>query len=123
MSTELNASRNSEFVVVLPADLIFAARIRSAAEAVSVSVILAKDVEEFLTKVQEIHPRLAIIDLDRRGLAVEHVVTEVKQYDVPLLAYGSHVRADVLNAARDAGADRVMARGAFAKQLSELLKR
>lgn len=108
-------------VVALTADLIFAARIRGAAGAVK--LILARDVEDFLTKVRELRPQLAVLDLDRRGLAVERVVREAKATSgVELLAYVSHVREDLIASARAAGADRVMPRGAFAKQLSEILR-
>ena len=59
-------------IVVLPADLIFAARIRATAEATAVSITIAKDVADFLTRVHESKPRLAILDMDRRGL--DHVI-------------------------------------------------
>ena len=109
-------------VVALSADLIFGARIRGAAEAAGVSVILSRNVEDFLTRIRADHPRLAILDMDRRGLDVAEVVQAVKAAGVPLLAYVSHVREDLIEQARAAGADRVMARGAFAKQLPEILK-
>jgi CheY-like chemotaxis protein len=109
-------------IIALSADLIFGARIRNAAESAGVRVILAKNVEDFLTQVHSAQPRLAILDMDRRGLDVSDVVGKVKAEGVELLAYVSHVREDLIDAARAAGADRVMARGAFAKQLPELLR-
>ena len=108
-------------VVALAADLIFGARIRAAAEASHVSISLAKDVADFLTKVREVKPRLAVLDLDRRGMNVADTVRAVKQENVELLCYVSHVREDAIAEARNAGADRVMARGAFAKQITEIL--
>ena len=108
-------------IVALSADLIFGARIRAASEAVGVSVILSRNVEDFLTTVRERQPRLAILDMDRRGLDVPTVIRAVKDAQVPILAYVSHVREDLIGDARAAGADRVMARGAFAKQLTEIL--
>ena len=112
----------AHIVVALTADLIFAARIRSAAVD-DVSVILANSVEDFLTKIRELQPRLAVLDLDRRGLDVERVITDVKTTSsTPLLAYVSHVREDLITAAQRAGADRVMARGAFVKQMGEILR-
>jgi ActR/RegA family two-component response regulator len=117
----MHMDNEQKVVVALAADLIFAARIRSAAGAVK--VILARDVEDFLTKVRTLQPPLAVLDLDRRGLAVEQVVREVKATrGVELLAYVSHVREDLIATARAAGADRVMPRGAFAKQLPEILR-
>jgi hypothetical protein len=41
---------------------------------------------------------------------------------VELIAYVSHVREDLIAAARAAGADRVLARGAFSKLLPDLLR-
>lgn len=110
------------YVLALSADLIFGARIRSAAETAHVNVILAQSVEEFLTRVQESRPQLAVLDLDRRGLDVRAVVEAVKSANVTLLCYVSHVREDLVSLARDAGADQVMARGAFAKNLTGILE-
>lgn len=110
-------------IVALTADMIFASRIRGAATAANTEVVLARDAGDFLTKIGEMKPRLAILDLDRRGLDVGAVVREVKATsETPLLAYVSHVREDLIAEAREAGADRVMARGAFANQMAELLK-
>jgi CheY-like chemotaxis protein len=115
----MNAHAN--IVVALAADLIFAARIRGAAVA-DVSVILANNVEDFLTKIRELRPRLAVLDLDRRGLDVERVISAIKtNSNTPVVAYVSHVREDLIAAAMAAGADRVMARGAFVKNMSAIL--
>lgn len=110
-------------IVALAADMIFASRIRGAATAASTEVELARDPADFLAKIKEFKPRLAILDLDRRGLDVATVIRDAKAAaDTQLLVYVSHVRADLIAAARQAGADRIMARGAFANQMTELLK-
>ena len=117
----MRMDNEQKVVVALTADLIFAARIRGAAG--NVKLILARDVDDFLTRVRELQPQLAVLDLDRRGMDVERVVREAKATrGVALLAYCSHVREDLIATARVAGADRVMARGAFAKQMSEILQ-
>jgi hypothetical protein len=41
---------------------------------------------------------------------------------LPTVGFVSHVRADVINAARQAGVDEVMARSAFTERLAEILK-
>jgi DNA-binding NarL/FixJ family response regulator len=104
-------------VVALAADMIFASRIRGAAG----HVVLAKDPADLLAKVAELKPDLVVIDMDRRGLAVSDVVSELKQSGVEVLCYVSHVREDLIAEACAAGADRVMARGAFAQRIRELL--
>jgi DNA-binding response OmpR family regulator len=109
-------------VVALPADLIFGARIRSAAESVGTAVIIARSPEDLLLKLREQPVRLVILDLDRRGLAITEAIQQIKATSaVPLLAYVSHTQEDAIREAREAGADKVIARGAFAKQLPELL--
>lgn len=110
-------------VVALPADLIFGARIRATAESIGTAVIIAKNPDDLLAKIGEQETRLVILDLDRRGLAIADLVQKLKATSrAPILAYVSHVREDAIQEAKRAGADRVIARGAFAKQLAELLR-
>jgi CheY-like chemotaxis protein len=110
-------------VVALPADLIFGARIRATAESVGASVIIAKNPDDLLAKIGEQETRLIILDLDRRGLLIADVVKQLKATSsAPILAYVSHVREEAIQEAKRAGADRVIARGAFANQLADLLK-
>ena len=110
-------------MVALPADLIFGARIRAAAESVGANVVIAKSPEDVLSRAAEPGTRLIILDLDRRGLDIAGVITKLKAASTaPILAYVSHVREDAIREAKQAGADRVIARGAFASQLADLLK-
>lgn len=110
-------------VVALPADLIFGARIRASAESVGEPVIIAKNPEDLLAKVREGDTRLVILDLDRRGLAITDIIHQLKATSsATVLAYVSHTQEAAIREAKAAGADKVIARGAFANQLSELLK-
>ena len=110
-------------VIALPADLIFGARIRAAAESAGANVVIAKSPEDVLSRAAEAETRLIILDLDRRGLDIADVITKLKATSTaPILAYVSHVREDAIREAKQAGADRVIARGAFANQLADLLK-
>ena len=110
-------------IVALPADLIFGARIRATAEQVGADVLIAKNAEDLLARIAEQPPRLIILDLDRRGMNVSDTVKQIKSTSsAPILAYVSHVREDAIRDARAAGAERVIARGACANQLPELLR-
>ena len=104
-------------VVALTADMIFASKIRAAAP----YVVLARDPKDLLAKVRETMPDLVVLDMDRRGLNVREVVREIKTAGSEVLCYVSHVREDLIAEAKEAGADRVMARGGFAARISELL--
>lgn len=109
-------------VLALPADLIFAARIRATAESTGATVHIAKNPEDLLARAAE-QPRLIILDLDRRGLKIAETIAALKAAtSAPILAYVSHVQTEAIQEAKKAGADKVIARGAFANQLAELLK-
>lgn len=120
--TEQPLSRTG-IVLALPADLIFGARIRAAAESAGVETVIAKDPKDLIAKLSENQTRMIILDLDRRGLAIPDIIKQIKDTSsATILAYVSHVREDAIREARAAGADKVIARGAFAHQLVELLK-
>jgi hypothetical protein len=46
----------------------------------------------------------------------------VKERAIRIVAFGPHVAVEMLRAAKEAGADAVMARGAFAGRLPEILR-
>ena len=110
-------------VLALPADLLFGARIRATAESIGVPVIIAKKVDDLLAHLRQIEARMVILDLDHRSLDITDAITRIKATTpAPLLSYVSHVREDAIREAKQAGATRVIARGAFAHQLADLLK-
>jgi CheY-like chemotaxis protein len=111
-------------VVAAAADLLFAARIRSAAEAAGVPLMLVRGGEDVAERAREARARLVLLDLDARWLDAPAVIGALKEVttDIPVVAYVSHVREDAIAAARMAGADRVLARSAFVRLLPELLR-
>lgn len=114
----------SNTIVAHTADLLFAARLRATATSAGVELILARKSSDWFEHARQSAPRLLVLDLDTRTLDPINLITETKAdaalRDIPLLAYVSHVREDAIAAARAAGADRVLARGAFVKNLNEI---
>jgi CheY-like chemotaxis protein len=114
----------SNTVLAHTADLLFAARLRGTASAAGAELILARKSSDWFEQARHSQPRLLILDLDTRTFDPINLITETKAdaalRDIPLLAYVSHVREDAIEAARAAGADRVMARGAFVKNLNQI---
>lgn len=111
-------------VVAWAADLIFGARMRAAAESSGTPLRLVRNAEELLAAVQAEHPRLVVVDLEARGDPVQAIAAlkaDAALASIPVLAYASHVMEDRLAGARGAGADRVLARGAFARDLASIL--
>jgi CheY-like chemotaxis protein len=112
-------------VVALAADLLFASRIRAAAEKLGIDLVLARSPAAVVQAVDEAAVRLVLIDLDGRYDAAE-LITKLKApggRETRVVAFVSHVREAAIHAARAAGADRVLARSAFVQQLNEILTR
>lgn len=106
-------------------DLLFGARIRAAAQTANVDVIVLRTPAALVAAAVERPPRRILIDLDARGHDPVDVIRSLKDdartSEVDVVAFVSHVREDAIRAARDAGADRVLARSAFVRQLPDLV--
>lgn len=111
--------------VALVADMMFASRIRGTATAVGVEAVTVTRAEKLVEETRRLRPRVVLIDIDARGVDVPALIARLKSdpetASVPVVAFGSHVNADALRAAREAGADRVLARSAFVRDLPTLL--
>ena len=106
--------------LVLCDDLIFFSRIAGAAEAAGLAVRQVKTAADLLTAARKHPPGGAILDLHNPGLDLPALLAELRAAcpTMPrVVAYGSHVEADVLRAARQAGCDRVMPRSQFVEEL------
>jgi DNA-binding response OmpR family regulator len=98
-------------------DLMFSTRVRDAARQAGHDcqiVTRAADVAGNLTGAD-----LVLIDLMVPGGGA--LVSAAAAAGVPVVAYGEHVQADVLQAGRDAGADEVFTRSEFTRRLAALL--
>jgi CheY-like chemotaxis protein len=105
--------------LVLCDDLIFFSRIAGTARGANLSVRQAKTAAELLALAREHAPRGVILDLQNPGLELESLLTGLRALpSMPrVVAYGSHVLAEALRAARQAGCDRVMPRSQFVESL------
>lgn len=126
-SDQAAAAGGGADVVALAADLMFGSKIRGTARMVGAEVVLASSARALLDKVRQASPRLVLVDLDARGLDAGALITELKSdastAAIPVVGFVSHVNADAIAQARRAGADQVLARSAFVRELPELLRR
>jgi CheY-like chemotaxis protein len=110
-------------VAVVAADLIFDARIRGAADEAGINVVFARNPQQLRDAAAGAD--LVILDLDARWLDPNQAIRSLRRDPAtstkPIVAFVSHVRADAIEAARNAGADRVLARSAFVKLLPSIL--
>ena len=106
--------------IVLTDDLIFFTRISGAARAVGLTVRQAKTAAELVVAARRLPPGGVILDLQNPGLDLPALLAELKGA-CPLMprvvAYGSHVEAAALRAAREAGCDPVLPRSKFVEVL------
>ena len=106
-------------------DLMFSSKIVAAARGTGTALQFVRRPDEVLARVRELQPSLVILDLDAGRLRPVETIAAIKAdpalAGIPTLAYVSHVRTDLITAARAAGADEVLARSAFTGRLGELL--
>lgn len=113
-------------LVALVEDLLFLSRIREAGRAKGVEVAAVRGEADLLAAWRG-GARLVLVDADSERLpwraALAALRAEAGADAIPVIAFVSHVRADLAAAARTAGASRVMARSAFVQELPELVAR
>jgi CheY-like chemotaxis protein len=107
-------------------DLLFSSKIRATAKAAGVDVTFARSRSEVLEQARLLQPALIVFDLNSAKIEPIHAIAALKA-DPALarlrtLGFVSHVDTSVINAARAAGADEVLARSAFAGQLADILR-
>lgn len=104
-------------------DLFFQSRIEATAEAAGVRVLVSRTPDELIDRLDASGGAGVLVDLALGGADPAAAIRALKQRADPpaVVAWGSHVDAAALDAARAAGADRVLARSAFTRRLPDLL--
>jgi hypothetical protein len=111
-------------ILYFAADLFWATRIREAAAAAGVSVRPVRNPEMLRARLGDSPVKGMVVDLDAGEAAVDLIKSlrgEPTGAAVKVVAWGPHVEVALLGAAKAAGADAVMARGAFSRRLGEIL--
>jgi CheY-like chemotaxis protein len=104
--------------LVLSDDLLDASRVIGEGKAAGLTVAQCRDSSALLSAMER-KPTLVVLDLHNPGLEVDKVVPQLKAGGTKVVAYGSHVDAARLKAARQAGCDEVLPRSAFFAELRE----
>jgi PleD family two-component response regulator len=106
-------------------DLIFSVKISTAARVVGAETYFERNPEMVLPRIREKQPALVIFDLNGTKLRPLETIAAMKSDPglraIRTLGYVSHVQTDVINAARTAGIDEVLARSAFCDRLGQIL--
>lgn len=107
-------------------DLLCTSKIDAAAKQRGVHVVFVRSPEDVLEQARALRPALAIFDLNSRRLQPLSTIAGLKA-DASLarirtIGFVSHVQIALIEAARSAGMDEVMARSAFAAKLGDILE-
>jgi CheY-like chemotaxis protein len=109
---------------VLCDDMMFTSRITGTGRALGVEVKSARSVERLTEFLRTEAPSCLIIDLANPGLQIKEFIEQLRQ-DFPkppyVVAFGAHVDATTLHAARAAGCDVVLPRSKFSEELPKSL--
>ena len=112
-------------IVAAVDDLLFSSKIRTVGRQVGAEIAFARSPEEILARVRADHPPLVVFDLNSTKCdpiaTIAAIRGDVALSGVRVLAFASHVHVDLIRSAREAGADEVLPRSAFAANLPEIL--
>ena len=112
--------------LLLCRDLIFTTKVRGTAEALGYRILVASDESLVTSLIERWHPRVVFVDLTAGELASPGALIAYQKLagpDVWFVAFGPHVEADALDAAKAAGCQVVMPRSKFSAELPELMRR
>ncbi len=114
----------SDSITILVTDLIFSTKIASTARSLGVRVHVVRSVDALIARLSSQPDPQVWIDLAATGVnPIEAIqAAHAASHRPRILAYVSHVQTDLVEAARQAGADPVLPRSAFASQLPSLLE-
>lgn len=105
-------------------DLIFTSRVTATARAHGLAVTPVRSAEQAAGRARDNPPRCVIVDLHTPGLDLPALLAELRAACPAMprvVAYGSHVDAERLKAARQAGCDVVLPRSKFVADLEAKL--
>jgi DNA-binding NarL/FixJ family response regulator len=110
-------------VLFFSSDLMFSSRLLGAAQTLALPLQIVSTPSALAEKLSP-GCRLVLVDLSLTGLDLPAAIATVRKQApaARLIAFGAHVDAAALEAARQAGCDEVFSRGQFHKQYVDLLR-
>lgn len=112
-------------IVAAVEDLLFSSKIRNVARQFQVEVVFARSPDVILAEVRARRPSLVVFDLNAERTGPVETIARIKSdpefAGTRAIGFASHVHAELIAAARAAGADEVMARSAFVATLPDIV--
>ncbi|HEY7350046.1 MAG TPA: hypothetical protein VH599_17135 [Ktedonobacterales bacterium] len=110
-------------ILLLERDLFFSVKIRDTLSPLGYETQVARNAEDFARKLAAGAPALAIVHAGIAGVEWEQVIAQARGARIPTLAFGSHIDLEAQQAARRAGADRVISNSKLASDLPAIVAR
>ncbi len=109
-------------VIAFVDDLFFQAKLSETARQTGIGLRICTTPEALAAAIGEEAPALIVVDLNARTYPIEALErVRASRPDIPLVAYLSHVQADLAARARAAGCTEVMPRSQFVRELATIL--
>ncbi len=118
-------------ILYCAADLIWATRIKGMADSLGIPCRPARSVEMLEARLADSNVKAVILDLEAPEASLAILRALRGEAGLPgrdpdgrivAVAFGPHVATELFQQARDAGADQVLARGAFDRNLPQILQ-
>jgi CheY-like chemotaxis protein len=111
-------------VVGAMSDLFFAVKVNDVLKSRGMELKLANSVDDVFAKLGT-PTVLVVVDLNDRAMPALELVARLKQdgttRNIPVLAFSSHVQAELMQQAKQCGVEAVVARSVFASKLPDLI--
>ena len=110
-------------IVLLTNDLMFQSKVSGAVRNAGKQLVVDRTVERLVERSDSNAVKLALIDLSLATLDLEPAIKALREAfcNATILAFGAHVDVARLEEAHRAGADTVLTRGQFDRDLSEIV--
>jgi CheY-like chemotaxis protein len=114
-------------ILYFATDLLWASKIKGVADALGLPCRPVRTVEMLEARLADTEPTAILLDLTTPETAMGLIArlrddrAGPKERAIRVIAFGPHVEKDALQAARNAGADEVLTRGALDHHMEEIL--
>lgn len=116
-----------EPVLAVVDDLFFVAKLQETAKQVGAQVRIVRAADFRAEALRGARPALAIFDLNATSADAVELIRQLKAdaelKTIPVVAFLSHVQADLQRAAQAAGCEQVLPRSKFTAALADILRR
>lgn len=110
-------------VLLLDTDLFFVVKVRTTLQHAGYDVRTARSLADFTGRLVADAPLLALVNTAIAGVDWRAAIVATREAHIPVIAFGSHVDLETQQAAREAGATRVIANSKLAADLPGIVAR